>query len=66
MRKRLKARRKLRLKPCPFCGGPQARVVIFGNRWAVFCPDCKCTAHGGCIKEYAAAAWNNRYERSDA
>ena len=67
MRKRLKARRKLRLKPCPFCGAvPQGITYLaWCERWLVECQECRANARMADREEVAAAAWNNRYERSD-
>ena len=60
---------KIKLKPCPWCGGEAEMVCLVGpfkaNYYHVRCVDAMCQGygdweHGG--KRLAAEYWNTRHE----
>ena len=54
------------LKPCPFCGSTDVRLVNAshdGDEWSVTCKDCNVWAdhmHDAMTKEQAMELWNRR------
>ena len=48
------------LKPCPFCGGDNARIIFDKVRHYVNCPKCGVSSQPSLIKDDAIAIWNTR------
>lgn len=57
---------KIKLKPCPFCGGTDINCNHFelwtDDWWDVGCPNCEMWARDE-SKDEAIAAWNRRVEK---
>lgn len=53
---------KEELKPCPFCGHYDIRIIknSTGDVWYVSCFTCGCSTGGDVVKDMAIAAWNRR------
>jgi Lar family restriction alleviation protein len=50
------------LKPCPFCGGVDLRLVCLHGFWHVECRGCLCVSGMGYEEEQAIEKWNRRAE----
>lgn len=59
-----KAKKVVKLKPCPFCGSkPNMPLPYYGFNWEIRCSRCgfglRKESETGCVK-----AWNKRYKGS--
>lgn len=61
--------KKIKLKPCPFCGGKADVDSYYSNNgffdeptkiYKVFCQDCLCQTDEEYIKDKAIESWNRR------
>lgn len=52
--------RRLKLKPCPFCGG-KARIYFYkSSGWNITCNKCRINIHGYAFKDKLREHWNMR------
>ena len=55
-----------KLKPCPFCGGGEAKIMKMGYPHWIYCLECGAKVHGRTTDEKdSIEAWNRRAERSE-
>ena len=50
------------LKPCPFCGHTEPRVIHDGNHYHVYCPHCLVKVCAESTAEKAIDRWNQRLD----